>query len=276
MPQMDGFKILKKLHDEGSRIPVIVVTADIQVSVQKQCLALGAVALMNKPPQEKELLKTVREVLSIQKKGPATREATSVQMDALKELINIGVGKASASLNEMLKLRVNLDVPFVKVLSPLQFKHEMADLGDKNLSAVKMGFFGPFSGTGALVIAPQNGSRLVRALVGASSQGGRLVVEETMKEVGNIVLNGVLGSLANILKQHISYSLPVFTEVTIKKLFFSEKIGNDTVFLLVRTRFKIQEIEVEGSIILLFTVGAFDTLLSAIDEMNDAVHRQHD
>ncbi len=265
MPEMDGFKILKTLHDQGMRIPVIVVTADIQVSVQKQCLALGAAALLNKPPQDKELLKTVREVLSTQKKAAAIKQATSYQMDALKEFINIGVGRAAASLNEMLKFRVILDVPFVKVLSPLQFKREMEDLGDKNLSSVKMGFYGPFSGTAALVIQPESASKLVNALTGAAAV--KTSLEETLREVANIVLNGVLGSMANILKHHISYSLPAYAEVTVKNLFFSEKIGNDTIFLLVRTRFKIRQIEVEGNIILLFTVGAFDTLLSAIDEM---------
>lgn len=265
MPEVDGFRILKTLHDQGSKIPIIVVTADIQVSVQKQCLALGASALINKPPQEKELLKALREVLSTQRKGSAVRQATAHQMDALKELINIGVGRAASSLNEMLKFQVVLDVPFVRVLSPLQFKNEMGDLGEKNLSAVKMGFYGPFSGTAALVIQPENASRLVSAL--SNGRAGAMNPGETLREVGNIVLNGVLGSLANILKQHISYSLPEFTQITIKKLFFTEKIGNDTIFLLVRTRFAIREIEVEGNIVLLFTVGAFDTLLEAIDEM---------
>lgn len=264
MPEMDGFKILKTLHDQGSRIPIIVVTADIQVSVQKQCLALGAAALINKPPQEKDLLNALREVLSTQRKGSAVRQATPRQMDTLKEFINIGVGRAASSLNEMLKFRVILDVPFVKVFSPLQFKKEMEDLGDRNLSAVKMGFYGPFSGSAALVIQPESASKLVKALSGVRTK--EMNIGETLREIGNIVLNGVLGSLANVLKQHISYSLPEFAEVTIKHLFFSEKIGNDTIFLLVRTRFNIREIEVEGNIVLLFTVGAFDTLLDAIDE----------
>jgi chemotaxis protein CheC len=265
MPAMDGFKILETLHEQGSTIPVIVVTADIQSSVQKQCLALGAAALLNKPPQQRELVKALREVLSTQKKGVAVSPAMPHHIDAIKEFINIGVGRAAASLNEMVKFRVTLEVPFVRILSPLQFKREMSDLTDKNMPAVKMGFYGPVSGTAALVIQPESASKLVSVLTGIET--GTVSLEETLREVGNIVLNGVLGSLANILKQHISYSLPAFTEITIKNLFFSEKIGNDTIFLLVRTRFKIETIEVEGNIILLFTVGAFDTLLEAIDEM---------
>ena len=265
MPEVDGLRILKTLHDQGSRIPVIVVTADIQVSVQRQCLSLGAAALINKPPQERELLNAVREVLSVHRKSTAVKEATDLQIDTLKEVINIGVGKAAAALNEMVKHRVRLEVPFVKVLSPLQFKTEMEDLGDRKMTAVKIVFQGPFTGTAALVISHENAVKLVSVLTGAAASGPSGA--ETLREVGNIVINGVMGSLGNILRQHLTYSLPSYVENTIKGVFFSEKIGNDTVFLLVRTRFRVETVEIEGNIILLFTVGAFDTLLTAIDEM---------
>jgi len=133
------------------------------------------------------------------------------------------------------------------------------------MTAVKIGFQGPFTGTAALVISHENAVKLVSVLTGAAASGPSGA--ETLREVGNIVINGVMGSLGNILRQHLTYSLPSCAENTIKEVFFTEKIGNDTVFLLVRTRFRVETVEIEGNIILLFTVGAFDTLLTAIDEM---------
>lgn len=266
MPEMDGFKLLQALHDQKSDIPVIVVTADIQVSAQKECMALGASAFINKPPDRRELRNAVREALSSRKKAFATRQATATEMIILKELINIGVGRAAALLNEMLKFKVSLEVPFIKILSPLRFKDEMKGLGKSNMAAVKIGFSGPFSGTAALVISRESASKLVASL--PDSGMGR--VDETLREIGNIVLNGVLGSLGNILNQHITFTLPRYSEITIKEIFFGEKIGNDTIFLLVKAKFDIRQIEVEGTIILLFTVGAFDLLLSALDEMKQA------
>ena len=59
MPEMDGLKVLEVLRDQGSRIPRIVVTADIQRSVREQCLGLGAMAVLNKPPQKDELQETL-------------------------------------------------------------------------------------------------------------------------------------------------------------------------------------------------------------------------
>lgn len=65
MPEIDGIKILKVLHDKGSKIPVIVVTADIQDSVRKQCLAFGAAAFINKPPREDELRGAVKKAFRL-------------------------------------------------------------------------------------------------------------------------------------------------------------------------------------------------------------------
>lgn len=64
MPGIDGFKILKVLSEERSRIPVVVVTADIQESVRRQCLELGAASFINKPPKEEELRAAIRNALT--------------------------------------------------------------------------------------------------------------------------------------------------------------------------------------------------------------------
>ena len=53
------------MREQGSKIPVIVLTADIQAIVRKECLELGATAFINKPMIGPELLKTIRKVLGL-------------------------------------------------------------------------------------------------------------------------------------------------------------------------------------------------------------------
>ncbi len=67
MPEIDGFKILSALHESAPKIPVIIVTADIQDSVRRQCIGLGAAAFIHKPPKEAELRETVQTVLGARK-----------------------------------------------------------------------------------------------------------------------------------------------------------------------------------------------------------------
>jgi CheY-like chemotaxis protein len=66
MPDIDGLKVLKNLRDEHSKIPVIVVTSDIQKIVRKECLELGAKAFINKPFNADELSTIVKDILGSQ------------------------------------------------------------------------------------------------------------------------------------------------------------------------------------------------------------------
>ena len=56
MSEMGGIEVLKALSKKKSKIPVIILTADIQDVVRKECLELGAVAFLNKPPLNEEIL----------------------------------------------------------------------------------------------------------------------------------------------------------------------------------------------------------------------------
>lgn len=64
MPEMDGFGLLKELRDRGSKIPVIVLTADIQETARQHCESLGAFMLLKKPPKAPEIIEAVTQALS--------------------------------------------------------------------------------------------------------------------------------------------------------------------------------------------------------------------
>lgn len=64
MPEMDGIALLEALQARGNRIPVLMLTADVQHDTRDTCLGLGAVALLNKPPKDEELLAAVAQALA--------------------------------------------------------------------------------------------------------------------------------------------------------------------------------------------------------------------
>ena len=65
MPELNGFSMLKAFQGSHSKIPVVIVTADIQQSTYKQCLELGAVAVLNKPLRPDELHETIEKALGV-------------------------------------------------------------------------------------------------------------------------------------------------------------------------------------------------------------------
>ena len=56
MPEYDGTWVLEQLKAKGIKIPVIIVTSDVQTSTKDHCMTLGAFGYLNKPIQ-KDLLK---------------------------------------------------------------------------------------------------------------------------------------------------------------------------------------------------------------------------
>ena len=191
---------------------------------------------------------------------------TDEQIDALQELVNIGVGRAASVLNEMVEARIILQIPFIKVLTPLNLKEELEGrFNDDYLAAVRLGFRGSFCGAAELVFPTDSASTLVAVLTGEEPGTPDLDALKigTLSEVGNIVINGVMGSIGNVLKQHMDYAVPTYLEDTIENLLTSD---TNVAILLAQARFTIEQLQIIGDIILLFEVSSFDALLEAINQ----------
>ncbi len=67
MPKVSGVEVLQELHKKHLTLPVIIHTSDIQEETRQECLALGAVAFLNKPAKEENLLTAIS--LAVQLRG---------------------------------------------------------------------------------------------------------------------------------------------------------------------------------------------------------------
>lgn len=63
MPEMDGIGFLTAMREHDIRLPVVILTADIQETKKQECLLLGAAAFIAKPPKKADLLGLVGQIL---------------------------------------------------------------------------------------------------------------------------------------------------------------------------------------------------------------------
>ena len=133
-----------------------------------------------------------------------------LERDALAELANIGVSRAAANLREMVGQQVLLSVPAVAIITRDRAAQIVGDQANGDLVAVQQAFAGDFSGRVLLIFPETNSLELVRAVT-----GGELPLEdiidleqEALAETGNIILNGCLATIANILRRTLRVSLP--------------------------------------------------------------------
>ncbi len=86
------------------------------------------------------------------------------QLDAIKELFNMGVGKGASILSQMVDSRVHLEVPKVEIFSSSDIESLKNAIGLDESSSVNMTFSGSFDGNVSLLIPPDSAAILVAAL----------------------------------------------------------------------------------------------------------------
>ena len=88
---------------------------------------------------------------------------------------------------------------------------------------------------------------------------------DTLSEVGNIIINSVMGSITNFVNQRLDYSVPHYAENAIHKLVGNHIDDPEYSIILAKAHFSIENLEVDGEIILIFGVGSLEALLQAIE-----------
>ncbi len=194
-------------------------------------------------------------------------------LDALSELMNIGVGRAAGMLNQMLGSPIELVVPTVKIVKISELADELGQGPGDSFAFVRLRFQGPIQGTAALVFPPDSAALLVAALTGEEPGTPDLdsVRAGTLSEVGNIVINGVMGSLGNLLHLPLTYELPTYFEGVPEHILHHRILNETPTMLLAHTRFAVRDLEIQGTIVLVFEVRSFDALLQAVDVIDPRV-----
>lgn len=117
---------------------------------------------------------------------------SDVQLDALRELANIGSGMASTALSGMLGRPVDISVPVASAL-PLADAVEAAGDGESEVTAVMLGIVGELTGSVVLIVSPEDAVKLCGFLgVEADSEWGM----SALGEIGNIVGTSYINALA--------------------------------------------------------------------------------
>ena len=120
---------------------------------------------------------------------------TDVQLDALRELANIGSGTAGSALSTMLGKPVDINIPVVKAL-PVPDAVEAAGDPEEPRWGVVVPTVGDLPGHVLLLFPQEDASRLCEMLgVVADSEDGR----SALGEIGNILGTSYINALAQML-----------------------------------------------------------------------------
>ena len=184
---------------------------------------------------------------------------TELELDALTELVNIGVSRAAVSLAKMCGEEVTLTVPAVVTVSAAEAAKMIGEGSRERLVGVEQDYSGDISGRALLVFPEVNSLELVRAVAGAAVDPADIpaMAPEALLETGNVVLQACLGSLANMLQRHLDISTPSLVEGAASDLL--GRIASERV-VFVYVNFVLSGRQVRGYIALLMDLAAFTAL----------------
>jgi chemotaxis protein CheC len=204
-------------------------------------------------------------------------ELTDIEQDALAEIANMGVSRAAASLRQMVGEQVLLSVPSVEIVSR-QAASKMVERGNaKKLVGVQQTFEGPFAGKAILIFPEAQSLELVRSIVGSEHSLEDVIdlEQEALAETGNIILNGCLATIANVLHKTMRMSLPSIVRGDGETLF---EVGSPTVggnlVLFLYIDFNIKNRDIHGFIALLMDLPSINALKEIVADFISGIEKQ--
>lgn len=182
-------------------------------------------------------------------------------IDAVAEVLNIAMGNAAASLSEMINEEVKLNVPSVEFVSRLGASQIIGEKAKTNVSGVLQPFHGAFGGDAMLLFPEKQSLELVRAVL----QQEDLTLEdltdmeqEAMSEIGNVILNACLCSIADMFGQQMFGEIPEFIQGSLKQVFSVENDvqDSDLIVMLLNMDFLIEKKNIQGYVTFLMDVDS--------------------
>jgi chemotaxis protein CheC len=138
------------------------------------------------------------------------RDLKALQLDALREVANIGAGHAATALSQMTNRTIMINVPEVNVLA-LEDVSELLGRADETVAAVLMHMMGDLTGR-TLVLFPEGSAKnlcdiLFRKPAGTTAEFGPME-QSGLKEAGNILASAYLNALSDFMGMMLVPSVP--------------------------------------------------------------------
>ena len=138
------------------------------------------------------------------------RDLKESQLDAMREVANIGAGHAATALSQMTNRTIMITVPRVKI-KPLEDAGDMLGPPDQVVASVLMHMMGDLTGR-AMLLFPEPAALILcdylfRRERGTTTAFGEME-QSSLKEAGNILASAYLNALSDFMGMMLVPSVP--------------------------------------------------------------------
>ena len=188
---------------------------------------------------------------------------SDLQLDALRELANVGSGNASTALSGMLGRSVDISVPKAQAL-PFAEAVEAAGPAEQDVTGIVLGIVGEMNGTVLLLVPPADADKICRMLGVEPDDEYAL---SALGEIGNIVGTSYINALAAMTGMDIEPTPPTTATDMLGALVASVLAGQahaGDIALMLDSNLVVEGEDCSISFFLVPDQGGVDELLSRL------------
>ncbi|APW47057.1 chemotaxis protein CheC [Rhodoferax antarcticus] len=192
---------------------------------------------------------------------------TDIELDALTEVFNVGVGQAADALSQLAGSPVRLNVPRVAMISKQGISDELTAQGTERICAVRQEFLGVLNTEAVLMFPVQQSLQLVQMMVGGDIPLEQLgeMEQEAMAEIGNILLNSVVSGIADVLRLKFEGSMPQVEMGPVREVLCGhDQSDMQEQVLSLQIDFAVEALEIRGYLIFLLDVESVASLKTTV------------
>ena len=201
------------------------------------------------------------------------RSLKALQLDALREVANIGAGHAATALSQMIGGTIMISVPTINV-SRLEEVPPQISAPEEPVAAVLMHMLGDLTGRTLLVFPKPTAARLASLMLrrpGSSEELGEME-QSAIKEAGNILSSAYMNALSDFMGMMLLPSPPTLSIDTSAAVLATTHIQfgseRDQVFC-VESEFQLKDVDerLRGFFLLLPDPASLSLMLRTVRAM---------
>jgi len=194
-------------------------------------------------------------------------ELSELQLDALREIGNIGAGNAATALSQLIQRKIDMEVPRVKVL-PIKDIPDAVGGPELLVAGVYLRVESTAPSNILFVLPVANAKKIVNSLMGKEFDADiDDMGHSALMEIGNILAGSYLNALAMFTSLSFMPSVPSLS-IDMAGAILSEVIINlgevADYALIIETKFKEDETDVSGYFFLLPEPQSLQTILATL------------
>ncbi|WP_407391582.1 chemotaxis protein CheC, partial [Carnobacterium jeotgali] len=189
---------------------------------------------------------------------------SAIELDVLKEVINIGGGHAATSLSQLIDKPVHMTVPVIEMMDyAAVFEQIMPE--ETVIKAIIVRMMGDAEGVFLFTVDQQFSKDLVAMMLPENTPYSEVMADSALQELVNILVNSFLNAVMKLIDRNLITSVPIMIEDmfgAIMSSAYMEQSQYDDSIMIIKNEFYYLGDRLESSLYFIPKPGIIEKMLT--------------